>query len=242
MKNADKLKIVTTIIGILLFIYGLSFIFVFNQGTFVILFLAVVLLLWTRVKSVPATRFFKFLLVLGYIFFGAIMVFIAVAGTCDKASGDEDAVIVLGCKVNESGVSNSLKARLDTTLYHSINPKAKIIVTGGQGSNEPMTEAEAMKRYLVANGVPENIIYKEDKSTSTNENFANSKKILDNLFDDDYTACIITNSFHAYRSRGLAKLNGMNLTTYNAPTPYISMPVDYCREVLAVIKLWLFKY
>ena len=238
MKNADKLKIVTTIIGILLFIYGLSFIFVFNQGTFVILFLAVVLLLWTRVKSVPATRFFKFLLVLGYIFFGAIMVFIAVAGTCDK-----DAVIVLGCKVNESGVSNSLKARLDTTLeYHSINPKAKIIVTGGQGSNEPMTEAEAMKRYLVANGVPENIIYKEDKSTSTNENFANSKKILENLFDDDYTACIITNSFHAYRSRGLAKLNGMNLTTYNAPTPYISMPVDYCREVLAVIKLWLFKY
>ena len=177
MKNADKLKIVTTIIGILLFIYGLSFIFVFNQGTFVILFLAVVLLLWTRVKSVPATRFFKFLLVLGYIFFGAIMVFIAVAGTCDKASGDEDAVIVLGCKVNESGVSNSLKARLDTTLeYHSINPKAKIIVTGGQGSNEPMTEAEAMKRYLVANGVPENIIYKEDKSTSTNENFANSKR------------------------------------------------------------------
>ena len=243
MKNADKLKIVTTIIGILLFIYGLSFIFVFNQGTFVILFLAVVLLLWTRVKSVPATRFFKFLLVLGYIFFGAIMVFIAVAGTCDKASGDEDAVIVLGCKVNESGVSNSLKARLDTTLeYHSINPKAKIIVTGGQGSNEPMTEAEAMKRYLVANGVPENIIYKEDKSTSTNENFANSKKILENLFDDDYTAFIITNSFHAYRSRGLAKLNGMNLTTYNAPTPYISMPVDYCREVLAVIKLWLFKY
>ena len=232
MKNADKLKIVTTIIGILLFIYGLSFIFVFNQGTFVILFLAVVLLLWTRVKSVPATRFFKFLLVLGYIFFGAIMVFIAVAGTCDKASGDEDAVM-----------SNSLKARLDTTLeYHSINPKAKIIVTGGQGSNEPMTEAEAMKRYLVANGVPENIIYKEDKSTSTNENFANSKKILENLFDDDYTACIITNSFHAYRSRGLAKLNGMNLTTYNAPTPYISMPVDYCREVLAVIKLWLFKY
>ena len=116
MKNADKLKIVTTIIGILLFIYGLAFIFVFNQGTFVILFLAVVLLLWTRVKSVPATRFFKFLLVLGYIFFGAIMVFIAVAGTCDKATGDEDAVIVLGCKVNESGVSNSLKARLDTTL------------------------------------------------------------------------------------------------------------------------------
>ena len=232
MKNADKLKIVTTIIGILLFIYGLAFIFVFNQGTFVILFLAVVLLLWTRVKSVPATRFFKFLLVLGYIFFGAIMVFIAVAGTCDKATGDEDAVIVLGCKVNESGVSNSLKARLDTTLeYHSVNPKAKIIVSGGQGRNEPMTEAEAMKRYLVANGVPEDIIYKEDKSTSTNENFAN-----------DYTACIITNSFHAYRSRGLAKLNGMNLTTYNAPTPYISMPVDYCREVLAVIKLWLFKY
>ena len=189
MKNADKLKIVTTIIGILLFIYGLAFIFVFNQGTFVILFLAVVLLLWTRVKSVPATRFFKFLLVLGYIFFGAIMVFIAVAGTCDKATGDEDAVIVLGCKVNESGVSNSLKARLDTTLeYHSVNPKAKIIVSGGQGSNEPMTEAEAMKRYLVANGVPEDIIYKEDKSTSTNENFANSKEILENLFDDDYTA------------------------------------------------------
>lgn len=243
MKNADKLKIVTTVIGILLFIYGLAFIFVYNQGTFVILFLAVVLLLWTRVKDVPATRVFKFLLVLGYLCFWAIMVFIAVAATCDKAVGDEDAVIVLGCKVNENGVSNSLKARLDTTLeYHSINPKAKIIVTGGQGSNEPMSEAEAMKRYLVEKGVSEELIYKEDKSTSTNENFENSKKILEKMFDDDYTACIITNSFHAYRSRCLAKLNGMSLTTYNAPTPYISMPVDYCREVLAVIKLWLFKY
>ena len=58
------MSMLNTIIGILLFIYGLAFIFVFNQGTFVILFLAVVLLLWTRVKSVPATRFFKFLLVL----------------------------------------------------------------------------------------------------------------------------------------------------------------------------------
>ena len=78
------------------------------------------------------------------------MVFIAVAGTCDKATGDEDAVIVLGCKVNESGVSNSLKARLDTTLeYHSVNPKAKIIVSGGQGSNLhlQMKILQILKRY-----------------------------------------------------------------------------------------------
>lgn len=243
MKNKDRAKVFTTILAVLLLIYGVCFLITYNQGTFVVLFTGVVLLLWKRVKDVPATRLFKLLLILGYILFGGLMIFIAVAGTFHKSTGKENAVVVLGCKVNENGVSNSLKARLDTALeYHKINPEAKIIVSGGQGSNEPMTEAEAMKRYLVKNGVSEDIIYKEDKSTSTNENFKNSKELLETLFDDDYSACVITNSFHAYRARELAKLNGMNVTSYNAPTPYISVPVDYCREVLAVIKLWLFKY
>lgn len=74
-------------------------------------------------------------------------------------------------------VSLTLKLRLDAALeYLEHSPNTAVIVSGGKGDGENISEAEAMKRYLVSHGVDEGRIITEDKSTSTWENFKFSKR------------------------------------------------------------------
>ena len=66
----------------------------------------------------------------------------------------------------------TLARRLDAALaYLEENPKAYVVVSGGQGAGEDISEAEAMRRYLAARGIEESRILMEDKSMSTLENF-----------------------------------------------------------------------
>lgn len=112
-----------------------------------------------------------------------VMVFLFVFGGRDTATFDEDAVIVLGAGIHGERVSLPLARRLDIAIaYHKRNPDAVIVVTGGQGRQELITEALAMERYLVERGVPQDRILQEDKSTSTLENLAFAKAILDEYF------------------------------------------------------------
>ena len=79
---------------------------------------------------------------------------------------DEDAIIVLGAGIRGEQVTRILANRLNTAIeYHKKNPSAKIIVTGdqGQGRREFIPESLAMKRYLIAIGIPEEIIFEENK-------------------------------------------------------------------------------
>ena len=95
-------------------------------------------------------------------------------------------MIVLGAKVNGTEVSNTLKLRLDKAIeYYNKHKSVNIIVSGGQGNDENITEALAMKNYLVSNGVNINNIIEENKATTTLENIIYSKKILDNMNNYD---------------------------------------------------------
>ncbi|WP_242855991.1 YdcF family protein [Ruminiclostridium josui] len=95
-----------------------------------------------------------------------------------------DSIIVLGAGLKGETPTLVLKNRLDYTLdYYKNNPDVKIIVSGGQGIGETITEAEGMKRYLVKHNVPENVILKEEKSTSTYENMVYSKKYMKTLLE-----------------------------------------------------------
>lgn len=89
--------------------------------------------------------------------------------------------MVLGSGLRRKELSSSLKYRLDTAIgFNKEKPSVKIIISGGQGEGEDITEALAMKNYLINNGVGENLIISEDKSTSTYENFLFTKEILEN--------------------------------------------------------------
>ena len=116
-----------------------------------------------------------------------------------------------------------------------------IVVTGGQGYQETVTEAYAMEKYLIRKGVNPDKIIKEEKATSTNENMRFTKAILDRCFDKDYSVVVITNNFHTYRGVQIAKMEGFdNVYRLPAGLRWYNMAPCYLRESLAVLKMWVF--
>jgi len=166
--------------------------------------------------------------------------FLAVFGSQDTATGDEDAVIVLGAAVHGDDLSNTLIGRLDAALaYHQRNPAALIVVSGGQGPQENLPEGVAMGAYLADHGVAWSSIVIEDQATSTEENFAFSKALLDARLPSGYRVVVVTDEFHLYRAAWIAERAGLRANRIGRATPWYFWPVNYLREDLMVIKLWV---
>lgn len=116
-----------------------------------------------------------------------------------------DYMIVLGAGLRGEDVSPTLKARLDQAIaYYNLHPKTMIIVSGGQGQDEVISEAEAMRRYLEEVGIPGESIIKEDHSTTTLENIAFSKEILRKREEAVESILIVTHDYHLLRAQMLA--------------------------------------
>lgn len=172
----------------------------------------------------------------------SVITFIAVFGNKDTATYKEDAVIVLGTGLNGETITLPLQYRLEKTIeYYTKNPNVIIVLSGGQGPDETITEALAMERFLLSKGVPENKMIKEDRSTSTYENFIFSKKLLDNYFKNDYKTIFITNDFHIFRANEISKVAGMNSNHMHAKMEWYLVPITYTREFLAIIKFLILK-
>ena len=93
-----------------------------------------------------------------------------------------DYLIVLGARVKEDGLTNSLRMRLDRAIsYSQENPETVLVLSGGKGDDEPVMECQAMYDYLVYHGVPKEQLVLEPFSTSTLENIAYSKVVIDDL-------------------------------------------------------------
>jgi len=155
------------------------------------------------------------------------------------ADGRSDYILVLGARVRGETITLSLKERLDTAYtFWSRYPDSTLILSGGQGPGEALTEAEAMRRYLLTRGVPENRILLEDRSTSTYENMLYTKEMLEKteggLGNKSFT--IVTNDYHLFRSKRLAARVGLNASGLPAPTPPFTLPKAYTRELAAVVK------
>lgn len=120
-------------------------------------------------------------------------------------------MIILGAKVNEDGISKTLKRRLDKAIeYYNTNKNINnIIVSGGQGSDEVVTEALAMKNYLVKNGVSKDKIIMEDKATTTLENIIFSKKIITDK-NLKGKVLIVTSDYHLFRGQIIASILGID--------------------------------
>jgi len=171
----------------------------------------------------------------------AFVIFLAIYGNISRADYTEDVVIVLGAGLTSGRVGNHLAARLDTALeYLARNPDAMVIVCGGLGANQPVTEAYAMALYLTERGIPPQRILLEDASTTTQENLAFAYVILQDHFGRDFSAALVTNDFHIFRATILANQNGIDAAPMGAPTPWHSWTVNYLREILAIINMWIF--
>lgn len=155
-------------------------------------------------------------------------------------------VIVLGAGIHGEDLSQTLKGRVKKAIKYinNVEENMYIVLSGGQGEGEDIPEALAMKRYLLDNGIDEERIILEDKSTNTKENLEFSKVIIEdkeNRKIEDINITIITTDFHAFRSNMLAKNFGyknIKLTT-SLSNPFI-IPIHYTRESLAIVKSYIF--
>lgn len=147
----------------------------------------------------------------------------------------ETTVVVLGCKVNPNGPSVMLKSRLEAAYdYLTENKAAVCILSGGQGADEIVSEAQAMYDWLVKKGIDKNRLFIEDKSTSTRENLFFSKEIIEkNGLCPETT--IITNEFHQYRAKKIAENLDIKSYSYSAKTPVYLFPTYYVRELFAIV-------
>lgn len=248
MDMKKVLKAIAVLIGLILLIDGifLSMVANFNFGNiaaFILgaVFVAVGAIPYKVINVIP--KWIRYIVIFGLVCAVVMITFLAVYGNTDTSDYTEDAVVVLGAGIKGETPTLPLVRRLDKAVeFYERNNNVLIVVSGGQGFQEDITEALAMERYLVKKGVPAKNIIKEENATSTYENFLYSKEILDKHFNGDYNTAFITNDFHIYRASRLAKLAGIENTTHiSGITEWYTLPVNYIRECFAVIKLWVFR-
>lgn len=152
-----------------------------------------------------------------------------------------DGIIVLGCRVREETPSVSLERRMKTALdLYNKGYGKKIILSGGQGEGEDISEAEAMRRYFVSKGVTEKDLILEDKSTTTYENFEFSKKLMDEK--NIKSIIVVSNGYHLKRASIIAEKFNVD-ATYKGfvlkDYPMVELQ-GFIREILATYKSFIF--
>lgn len=176
--------------------------------------------------------------------FSTFLIFetIIISNTVNNKMEKADYLIVLGAGLRGSTMSRMLSDRMEKSLeYLKLYPDTKVIVSGGQGPDENISEARAMKDFLIKKGIKEDNIIMEDKSTSTMENLIYSKEILgkeENIKNKKIS--LITNGFHVFRAEFLAKRVGLEVKGIAAKSYIYAIPNFYVREYFAFVKSFIF--
>ena len=169
--------------------------------------------------------------------FGAVMY-----GSYDHINGNPQIMVILGCQVKPWGPSILLQDRLDKALdYLEDHPDMTVVVSGGQGPDEHVTEARAMADYLMEQGVEEERILLEEASHNTVQNLRYTARLLEEEgYDMDQDIVVVSNGFHLTRVRMLFDRvwgGDENLSTLAAPSSHVPSRIKmYIREPLALVK------
>lgn len=244
------MSVILTATGIVFTLYGLLLLLVSNitMGLIMTISLGLFILFcgifYKKIKEKTKNGIYKYIkiLVLTLICVEILFAsFLGVYSVFDNAEFDEDVCLVLGAGLIGENITWPLKLRLDKAIeYHEKNPESLIVVSGGKGQGETVTEALAMEKYLLQHNIDKNKIIKEEKATSTKENMLFSKEILDNRLKSEYDIVVITNNFHIFRGVALAKDAGFTEVRHlHAGLKWYNVIPCYLRETLALIKMWV---
>lgn len=195
-------------------------------------------------KVIKALRWIFFILVslfiLSFIFLEGLIYYHGHKTPEEKA----DVLIILGARLYGETPSPALMRRIDAGFSYLIDHEETIvIVSGGTGVDDPISEALAMKRELLLRGIEEDRILMEDQSTNTFENITFSQQVLkefdETLSMDQPTFGIVTNSFHVFRGKLIAKEGGLKAVGIPAKTPPTTRVKGYLREYFGILKYFL---
>lgn len=188
---------------------------------------------WSNMNE-KARLILAVLILAGYAVVLILMSIIYVGGK--DSSKNEKAIIALGCKVKGDLPCLSLVKRVDATYdFLTKNPDSIAILSGGQGRDENISEAECMKNMLLEKGIAENRLFIDDKSTSTDENIRFSMAILDELGLGKNVA-IATSEYHELRAKMIAKRYELVASAKSSKTKPVILPTFLLREIFAIAK------
>lgn len=241
------MRIFWGILGGICLVYCLALFLAGGYGTKFFLIwgvLGIVFLFWAKYANRIKDRFSNKIKKAALLLIGTgMLIFIIVEGTILSgffAKGKEnlDYIIVLGAQVRENDPSYVLQMRLDAAYeYLENNPATIVIVSGGQGSNEPTTEAQGMYDYLVGRGIAPERILMEGASRNTSQNIRFSMELFD---AENSSVGIVTNNFHVFRGVHLARAEGcMDVYGIAAGSHPGYLPNNMLREFFGVVKDFL---
>ena len=141
------------------------------------------------------------------------------AASKGNAEGEKDYLLILGHALNNNEASPVLKMRCKKAAEYLTEHKATVAVACGgiTGKTQTKSEAEVIKELLISNGIEEERIILEDKSTTTAENFYNAKKIIGEK--ENARIALLSSDYHLLRANAFAKKCGIEAQTVAAPTP-----------------------
>jgi uncharacterized SAM-binding protein YcdF (DUF218 family) len=226
---------------------GMKFTGYFLLGTLAIWYCGMYLHRWGKRsrRGQACYRVFLAGLGLGIVCLAGIEAAVVFRGEADNSAIPVDAVIVLGAGVNGETPSAALWSRIRAAEdYLEIHPDVPVVLSGGQGAGEAISEAEAMRRALWKEDGAENArLLLEERSTNTAENFRFSKALLEErgLDTGRATIAVVTNDFHCFRAHMIARRQGLKTIDVPAELPWWWLTANYyLREAFAVVKTSLF--
>ena len=256
MKNMD-VKIIPLIISL-----GLLFVFIapvpmgiFNIGNAVGIIISGIMtgifIFWKpftefikKIWNTPAGKIFvsTITLILSICVILAVVISIfMVKSANDPPPNENTTLVVLGCKVKDGRPSLMLKRRLDCAFeYLSEHESVNVIVSGGQGSDEIISEAQCMKEYLTEKGISPERIFMEDKSTNTKENLKFSQEIISREGLPEKIT-LVTDAFHQCRAEMLAENIGIDPYNISGYTSWYIVPVYWIREWFGIAYYFIFR-
>lgn len=188
-------------------------------------------------KTVKAVRrIFTVCLCIGLLVVGITEAIIIKASFGDPGVACEY-IVVLGAKVRDDGPSVSLQNRIDAAYeYLSAYPDAVAVVSGGQGPDEPMTEAQCMYDHLVEMGISPDRLWMEGEATSTWENMNFTLDLIEEKTGvRPQTLGVISSEYHMFRASLFADACGVEFVGIPAHTTRLSQMINhFMREVAGV--------
>ena len=242
------MTILLALLGVAAIAYGVT-VMMLNSGTpfFAVWYLLGALLLlaamathagWWALLPVLVRRVAAVLLAVVFVVFAGTQALI-LGQSGSQGEPGLDCIVVLGAQIRPDGSpSGVLQYRLEAAYtYLQDNPRTRCIVSGGQGPNEPCSEADGMADYLESRGIAAERIMREDRSLNTQQNIQNSMAFLDAESD---RVGIVTNDFHIFRATRIAQKAGIQhvcgIAAYSVPW---YQPNNMLREGMGIVKDFL---
>ncbi len=193
--------------------------------------------LWAKIFMSCAMVFYAvtFAILVGYIH-------LSPSAQPNTLFGDsENVYIVFGAKVKADGPAKTLASRLDVAVDVMLEDSdAVCIVSGGQGPDEPFTEAFCMRDYMVERGVSPDRIFLEEKASNTKENILYSVDLIEQLGFTDRQIICISSETHIPRIRLMCSRSGVDSLYIKAETPMKEfLFTTWVREYLSYVKMLL---